>query len=570
MKNILVRLISLSLFSLFLLTFSLSAQTVKPNFNRNRTYDVQHYIVRLSFDRARKKVFGDTTVQLKPLQKDFKTLELDAAEMIFDSIKLEPSGTSLDFRMAGEKIIITLDKSYAPNDLISVRFKYTAIPERGIYFVDERRDEEKLIHSAQIWTQNEPERAHFWFPSYDFPDDKATSEQFITVEKDETAIGNGELLETIENTNGTKTFHYKMPVRHSTYLTSFVVGKYAKIADSYKKIPLGFYVYPETESLAPVAFGKTKDILRIFEELTGENFPFNKYDQTIVSNFEEFSAMENITATTISDRDAFMAQFTTTRNLVEDIVSHELAHSWFGNLVTCRNWAELWLNEGFATFMEAAYREKMYGREAYLQAINANVHEHFSEDLPRSKRHGLYNLLARPDDSIFDTTTYQKGGAVIHTLREEIGDKAFWKAINIYLKRHKFENVETSDLQKVMEETSGQKLEWFFAQWVYAGGYPKLEIEPVFYTKTKTLIVKIKQTQDADKLVPAAFILPLEIEITMDNGAKTETVRMENREQNFSFKLDGEPKTVRIDKNLKIPLKMVKLKFVETSNEDKP
>jgi len=548
----------------FLFTFfiafvsAVSAQNSKLDFNRARSFDVQHYIIRVSFERANRKVYGDTTVQLKPLQNDFKQIELDAARLTFESVKLEPSGANLEYSLTGEKIIIKLDKAYAPKDLISVRFKYSTVPAKGVYFVDENRE-----HSAQIWTQNEPERAHFWFPSYDFPDDKATSEEFITVEKDETAIGNGELLETQENADGTKTFHFKMPVRHSTYLTSFVVGKYSKTSDFYKKIPLGFYVYPETEFITPNAFGKTKDVMRIFEELTGMDYPFNKYDQTIAASFDEFSAMENITATTLSDRDVFLAQFEGTRSLVEDNVSHELAHSWFGNLVTCRNWAELWLNEGFATFMEAAYREKMYGREQYLRAIREDAHEYFAEDLPRSKRHGLYNRLARPDDSIFDTTTYQKGGAVIHTLRETIGDKAFWKAINVYLKRHKFENVETPDLQKAMEDASGQKLEWFFAQWVYGAGFPKLEIEPVFDTKTKTLTLKIKQTQNSDELIPAAFVLPLEIEITTEKGVKTETIRVEKREQSFTFTLDGEPKSVELDKNLKVPLKTVKYKTLE-------
>lgn len=559
------------LFTCFIAFVSVSsAQTVKPNFNRTRTYDVQHYTIRLSFDRAYKKVFGDTIVQLKPLQNDFKVLELDAARLNFDSVRLEPTGENLDFSLSGEKIIITLDKPYQSKDLISVRLKYWTVPPAGVYFVNERLDNGKVLHSAQIWTQNEPEMARYWFPSYDFPDDKATSEEFITVEKDETAIGNGELLDARENTDGTKTFHYKMPVRHSTYLTSFVVGKYKKTTDSYKKIPLGFYVYPDRESIAREAFGKTKDILRIFEDLTGMDFPFNKYDQTIVANFDEFSAMENITATTFSDRDVFMIQFDEKKNLVEDIVAHELAHSWFGNLVTCKNWAELWLNEGFATFMEAAYREKKYGREEYLKSIRSNVSEHFIEDLPRSKRHGLYNLLARPDDSIFDTTTYQKGGAVIHTLRETIGDKAFWKAVNIYLKRHKFENVETQDLQNVMEETSGQKLEWFFKQWVYAAGYPKLEIEPVFYSKTKTLTIKISQTQTADELIPAEFILPTEIQITTEKGVKTETIRIDKREQIFSFKIDSQPKSIELDKNLKIPLKKVKFKSLETSDKEKP
>jgi len=546
------------LFSLLFLS-TIFAQNIRSDFNRIRTYDVQHYIIRISFDRNAKRVFGDTTVQLKPLSANFSQFELDSEDMVYDSVKLESNGADLKYQITGKKIKITLDRNYSPNDLISIRFKYTSRPKRGIYFVPAERTRGEISRAAQIWTQGEPEYAHHWFPSYDFPDDKATTEQFITVEKDETAIGNGQLLETIENSDNTKTFHFKMPVRHSVYLVSFVVGKYVKIEDKYKNIPLGVYLYPGREKLAEIGFGKTKDIFRIFEDLTKIDFPFNKYDQTIVANYEEFAAMENITATTLSDKEVFFAEFDFGKPLVEDIVAHELAHSWFGNLVTCRNWAELWLNEGFATFMEAAYREKMYGREQYIQKIRDDVEEHFAESKPKRLRHGLYNQLARPDDSIFDTTTYNKGGAVIHTLREQIGDKAFWKAVNIYLNRHKFENVETPDLQRAMEEASGQKLDWFFAQWVYGGGNPQIEVKQSYDADKKVLTLNLKQIQEADKLVSEIFILPLDVEIQTQSKTYTEKLKMEKREQTFTFKVSNQPQNVVIDKNSKIPLMILKM-----------
>lgn len=544
--------------SIFLLS-AVSAQNNRPNFNRVRTYDVQHYIIRISFDRGAKRVFGDTTVQLKPLAGDFRQVELDSEDMIYESVKLESNGKDLKYEQVGKKIRITLDRAYSPQELISIRFKYVSRPKRGIYFVPAQNGRNEESRPAQIWTQGEPEYAHHWFPSYDFPDDKATTEQFITVEKDETAIGNGELLETIENTDGTKTFHYKMPVRHSVYLVSFVVGKHIKISDKYKNIPLGVYLYPGRERLAEIAFGNTKAMFRIFEDLTKIDYPFNKYDQTIVANYDEFAAMENITATTLSDREVFYAEFDFGKSAVEDIVAHELAHSWFGNLVTCRNWAELWLNEGFATFMEAAYREKMYGREQYIRKIRDDADTYFAEGKPKRLRRGLFNHLARPDDSIFDATTYQKGGVVIHTLREQIGDKAFWQAINTYLNRHKFENVESTDLQRVMEEVSGQKLDWFFAQWVYGAGHPQLEIRQTFDEQKKLLTLAVKQTQEADNLVPAVFILPLDIEIRTALKTYNEKVKIEKREHVFTFKIDDQPEAVSIDKNAKIPLIMLKM-----------
>src|SRR4029079_11279931 len=175
-----------------------------------------------------------------------------------------------------------------------------------------------------------------------------------------------------ENADGTETWHYKMPVPHSTYLISFVIGNYLKVEDRYKDIPLSFYVYPEMEAPARHAFGDTKRMIGVYEELTGVPFPYNKYDQTIVAEFQ-FGGMENITATTMADTEIFLADVDLFREgIVVDLVSHELAHSWFGDLVTCRNWAELWLNEGFATYMEAAYREKVNGRDDYIKAIRSD------------------------------------------------------------------------------------------------------------------------------------------------------------------------------------------------------
>jgi aminopeptidase N len=544
-------------FILLVFVFSVYSQTERKNFNRIRTFDVQHYIIRTSFNHSSKTVYGDTTVSLKPLQNGFKTLELDAADLQFESVKLEPSSLDLNYRTEGEKVIVTLDKTYSSDELISVRFKYSAQPQKGIYFVEAERQGRKIIRDVQIWTQGETEEAHHWFPSFDFPDDKATTEQYLTVFDDETAIANGELVETIQNEHGTKTFHYKMTVPHSIYLVSFVIGKYVKISDRYKNIPLGYYVYPGKESIVPKAYGKTKDMFRIFEELTGVDFPYNKYDQTIVAKFN-FGGMENITATTMGDDSIFFVEFPFGKNAVEDLVAHELAHSWFGNLVTCRNWAELWLNEGFATFMEAAYREKMYGRADYMRKIKNDAEQYFAEESRKSNKHGLFNQLARADDSIFNSVPYQKGGTVIHTLREQIGDEAFWKAVNIYLNRHKFENVETPDLQKVMEETSKQDLDWFFNQWVYGIEYPKLEIMKNFNPRNGILRLTVKQTQTINNLTPEAFTLPLEVEVKTAKGVKTERITVTKRMQTFSIKAGSKPLQISFDKNGKIPLKSIK------------
>ena len=553
--------IAASFFAAFLLTITSFAQVPGPDFNRKQTYDAQHYKIVSSFDRAKREVHGDTTVTLKPLAANFTSVDLDAVGLSFTKVTLEPSGDSLKYTSAEDKVTVTLDKAYGPSDTISIRLTYTARPKKGVYFVDPIVEGGAEQRSTQIWTQGEPDEARHWFPSFDFPSDKATTEQIITAEKQDTVIANGELLSKNDNANGTTTWHYKMPVPHSVYLVSFVIGKYAKVEDKYKDIPLGFYIYPGREQLATKAYGTTKDMMQVFENLTGVNFPYNKYDQTTVSSFQ-FGGMENITATTMADTEIAMANVDFLRPAVDDLVSHELAHSWFGNLVTCRNWAELWLNEGFATFMEAAYREKKYNRANYIHKVNEDAEQFMAEDATVRNNHGLYNLNAGNVATLFDRSgvTYSKGGAVIHTLREQVGDENFWKAINLYLNRHKFANVESTDLLAAMEETSKQELDWFFKQWVYGIGYPKLTVTPLWNPAKKTLTLTVNQTQSTIGLNTAAYRLPMSVEFHSAGSApEKRDIEITKRVETLTFKLPSKPTSIAIDKESRIPIKSVKI-----------
>ncbi|MGH9948786.1 MAG: M1 family metallopeptidase [Pyrinomonadaceae bacterium] len=554
------------IFAIFFFTVYLPAQTSRPEFNRKQTFDVQHYKIETSFDRAKHEIYGTTTITLKPLAANFGSFELDAVGLSFKKVKVEPSGTDLKFRTSTDKIFITLDKAYGPDDIIAVTLTYSAKPKKGVYFVDPQIDSGKEVRSAQIYSQGEADENRHWFPSFDFPSDKATTEQIITAEKDFTVIANGELLSKKENANGTVTWHYKMPVPHSSYLVSFVIGKYAKVEDKYKDIPLGYYVYPGREATARKAYANTPAMIRIYEELTGVAFPYNKYDQTVVAAFN-FGGMENITATTMADTEIFAVEIPFLAGNIEDLVSHELAHSWFGDLVTCRNWAELWLNEGFATFMEAAYREKMYDRKDYMRMIADDAEGFITEDAVLPNNHALFNQQAGNVAALFDHSgvTYSKGGAVIHTLREQVGDAAFWKAINIYLNRHKFASVETQDLQNAMEETSGQDLGWFFAQWVYGTGFPKLTVAPVWNAAKKTLTITVTQTQKTGGANTAAYKLPMKVNFDFGPLGKqfeVDSIRdvgIAKRSEVFTFKLPRKPIKVELDKENRIPIKSVKV-----------
>lgn len=540
------------------------AQRSRIGFSPVRTFDALHYSIDTKFDRRQKMIFGETTVKLKPLRDKFRSVELDSVGLSYVSVSLL-NGTPLKFSVSRESVKIALDKDYARNDTIGIKLIYSSKPSKGVYFVDASKRSSNIVYDAQVWTQGETAETRHWFPSYDFPDDKATTEQFITVEEGETAIANGELIGIRPNSDGTRTFHFSMKVPHSTYLTSLVVGNYKRIDETYRNVALGYFIYPDHSNIFRKAFGKTREMMRVFEEVTGIDYPFNKYDQTLVAKFE-LGGMENITATTLSDREILLADFPTLQPGVEDLVAHELAHSWFGNLVTCKNWSELWLNEGFATFMEAVFRERMNGRSDYIQKIQADVKDYFADDIYKKNPHGVFNRFPdlKNDESMFDSIVYQKAGAVIHTLRETVGDDAFWHGVKMYLRRHRGGNVETSDLKKAMEEASKTDLDWFFDQWVYGGGYPKINIDPVFYENEGRIELDISQIQKSDALVPEAFIIPLEIELEFPDGRKAEMIRITKKGEKFNFPADTKPVSIVIDPAVKIPLKRVKVQKIKT------
>lgn len=528
----------------------------QKSFDRIRRFDVQHYRMALRFDRVKRTVFGDSTITLRALEKPLQSIELDARNINFSSVTRTDGGSVLKYEYDKRKLKVLLDAPLGPGEEISIRFTYSARPRKGIYFVPASRSRGRTIRSAQIWTQGESEETHHWLPSYDFPDDKATTEQIITVGGRETVVGNGELISNTLNKNGTRTFHYKMNIPHSLYLTSFVVGRYLRVEDRYKDIPLGFYVYPGDRAVAEKAFGKTKNMMQVFEDLTGMDYPYNKYDQTIVARFP-FGGMENITATTYADSEILLAG-SFGPQIVQDLVAHELAHSWFGNLVTCRNWAELWTNESFASYMEAAYREKTNGRQDYLEKIEDDASQYFAyAAVSPAAKHGLYNTTADPenDGTMFDPVTYNKGSAVIHTLREEIGDENFWNGVKKYLRKFEYKNVETSDIRKVFEEESGKDLGWFFDQWVYRSGHPEVTVSQTFDESNGVLTLVFVQTAAKSDKPLSLYRLPLDIDIKTSDRTFNEKLLLDERREVVKIETVLKPERVDIDKSYKIPLK---------------
>ncbi|MBX3296985.1 MAG: M1 family metallopeptidase [Acidobacteria bacterium] len=544
-----------ALATLFLLSISAFAVNAQPDprLDRVRQYDVEHYSIKLSFDPKQKLVRGDTTLRLRPLKTGLKTLEFDAVAFSFSRVSLEDR--DLTFRTIKDKVMVDLPTPSDTERNYEIRFEYTARPKKGIYFIEERRSGDRLVHPAQIWTQGQPDEARHWLPSFDFPSDKASYRNCLCQETDH-YWRNGETVAVIENPDGTATHHFRLDIPHPTYLISFVVGDYVKISESFRDIPLGYYVYPGRENIVPFAYGKTIRMLEAMEELTGISFPFNKYDQTMVANFE-FGGMENITATTMADTEIFYASIDFMRGNVEDLVAHEIAHSWFGNNTTCKTWADLWLNEGFATFFEAAIREKFYGREEYLRKVGLDAENYVNHTSTTPVSHALYNRRAGDTSVLFrwPAVTYNKGGVVVHQLREQVGDDNFWRAVKLFLERHRFSSVETADLQKVMEEVSGQKLGWFFDQWVFRSGHPKVRVTNRFAPNKKAVTLTFIQTQRVSPLTTAAYKLPLEVELKFADGtSRIEKVDIAARATTVTLKAEKAINEVTFDPATKIPL----------------
>lgn len=517
---------------------------------RSHNYDVQHYLIKVNFDWKEKTVTGETTITLKPYPNDLNEVEFDAGEMNVKAVKLA-QGTPLQFRyLNNQKLIITLDKKYETNSILAITINYVTNPGNnpGITFITPTETDKTRPY--QIWSQGEAQANHYWFPCYDAPNDKATSEVIATVEDNFQVISNGKLVNVQANpAKKTKTFHWVMNQPFSSYLISLIVGEYAEVKDRFKNTPVSSYVYKNQVEEARVSLGKLPQMVAYFSKKLEYDYPYPKYAQIMVRDFP--GAMENITATTMTDT-AVHDKRAHLDLSSDDLISHELSHSWFGNLLTCRDWSQLWLNESFATFMESVWTEYDKGKDDYLYVMYNNQQTYLRSWNGGLRRPIVTNLYSDPD-GLFDAYAYPRGGAVVNMLRFVLGDEMFWKAIRHYIKKYQWQNVETQQLVVAIEEATGQNLQWFFDEWLYKMGHPEFEITSTYEESTKTVKLNVKQTQKPDEQrkwfsSPAFFTMPVDVAITTASGEKVNRVIINKAEQSFSFPVDGKPLIVNFDK----------------------
>ncbi len=526
-------------------------QTPQPppcTWPRSHDYDVQHYRIALSFDWATKSVTGETAITFRPFRDDLGEVEFDAGDMTIDSVRLDGAG-ALKFRYEGrERLFITLDRAYPAGTDIAVTINYTATPTKGLTFITPTKADPRRPY--QIWSQGESETNHYWFPCYDYPNDKATSEVIATVDDRYEVISNGELAGVEPGPKPkTKTWHWRLDVPTSSYLISIIVGDFAEIRQSFKDKPVVSYVYRDELEEGRLSFAKIAEMVAFFSARIGVDYPYAKYAETTVRDFG--GGMENISATTLTDRTVHDRRAALDVSS-DSLISHELAHQWFGDLLTCHDWGQTWLNESFATFFEALWTEHDQGRDAYLYEMMGNQQQYLRA-WHGGDRHPIVTERYAGPEAMFDTYSYQRGGAVLNMLRFVLGDDLFWKAIHHYVTKYRAQTVETPQLVIAIEEVTGQDLGWFFDEWLYKIGHPVFELTPAYDKASGSLKLEVKQTQKPDDTrpwfrSPDYFTMPVDIAVTTASGEKVHRVWIDKPDQEFTFALDGPPLFVNFDR----------------------
>lgn len=521
---------------------------------RSRDYDMRHIALDLKFDWEKEQAYGTATITLAPLVSDMKTVNLDAGLMIINSVKLTGGNADLQFQYDEPKsnLAITLDRVYAIGEAISFTVDYRTkglmVPNTlsfggggGLKFI--KPNPANPNRRRQIWSQGETDYNRFWFPSYDSPNDFATSEINATVEPQMFVVSNGKLVRNKLNKDGTRTFEWEMTAPHANYLTSIVVGEYAEVKGSYQGIPVSSYVFPNELKEGQASTGKLPRMVQFFSEKTGVKYPYTKYAQTMAEGFG--GGMENISATTMTP-----TMILDERELLdgssEGLQSHELAHQWFGDYVTCREWSEIWLNESFATYMSGLWNEHERGKDSFLYNSVRGNQQAYIGTWNQGVRRPIVTKHYTNADALFDTYAYPRGAAVLHMLRKHLGDDAFFKSLQHYLVSNANQPVQTEQLRIAIEETTGQSMDWFFDQWLYKMGHPIFEVTDKWENGKLTL--NVKQTQKIDILneYPQVEFFQTWVDIKIDD--RTERVWIEPRAENvFTFDAAAKPKLVSFD-----------------------
>lgn len=530
----------------------------EPRWARDRVVKVLHIKLEVALDFERRRIEGTATHTVAALNDGCRRIAFDAVELEIRGVTTA-TGERLAFSADGETVAVELPRPLRAGEEIGIRIEYAGSPRRGLYFVG---PDEKYPHKPrQAWSQGQDEDSRYWFPCYDYPNEKSTSEVIATVPESMFALSNGRLVGVErDERRGTRTYFWSLATPHVAYLITLVAGEFDADETEVDGVPVQYYVPRGRQADIERAFGRTPAMIRHFAEVTACPYPYEKYAQVCVADFI-FGGMENTSATTLTDAALHDARSHEDQKN-DSLIAHELAHQWFGDLLTCRDWSHGWLNEGFATFFEQVWREKDEGYHAARYGFAQEAESYFDED-QKSYRRPIVTRHYRDPIEVFDKHLYEKGALVLDMLRSELGPELFWKAVRHYVKKHRGENVTTADFAKAIEEATGRNVEWFLEQWVFRGGHPELAVDYEWDADERLAKLRVKQTQKEDEATPL-FRATVEVGFKLeDGGSVIEKIELRGkREETFFFKLASKPVSVRFDPGDRL-LKKLEMKLGE-------
>lgn len=517
--------------------------------------DLIHTKLDVRFDYKKRYLYGKEWVTLRPHFYPTDTLRLDAKGMDIKNISVVKNGRNVPLKYKYDdslSLAINLDKVYHNNESYTIYIDYTSKPNqlkakgsaaindaKGLYFINP--DGTEKDKPTQIWTQGETESSSAWFPTIDKSEQKTTDEISMTVPAKYVTLSNGRLASQKNNADGTRTDTWKMELPHSPYLFMMAVGDFKIYHDKWRNKEVNYYLEPKYAPYAKEIFGMTPELIEFYSKTLGVDFPWNKYSQIVVRDYVS-GAMENTTATLHGEyvqgthRELIDRYYDAGRSTI----AHELFHQWFGDYVTCESWSNLTVNESFADFSEMLWAEHKYGKDE-ADAHSYEALENYLQN-PEASQKDLVRFHYNDKEDMFDVVTYQKGGRILNMLRNYLGDAAFFKGLNIYLKTNAFKNGEAQQLRLALEEASGRDLNWYFNQWYYGAGHPVLDISYKWDDASKTETVYLAQKQDGQ-----TFKLPFAVDIYAGGKKVRHKVWMNDKMDTLTFHSDVKPDLVNVD-----------------------
>ena len=527
--------------------------------------DLIHTKLEVSFDWSSSRLFGKASITASPHFHPLDHIELDAKGMQIKLVKLNEK--TLKYNYDGLKLKVLLDRMYSSKESYTIVIDYVSSPneidvkegkaitsDKGLYFINPLGHDKKKM--PQIWTQGETEANSVWFPTIDAPNAKSKQDIYITVKDKYKTLSNGILKGSKSYKKGYRTDHWQQEKPHAPYLFMMAIGEFVEVKDFYtredgSKMEVSYFVEKEYEKYAKDIFGETPKMISFFEKKLGVLYPWDKYHQVVVRDFVS-GAMENTGAVIFGD---FV--YKTDRELLDEndqsTIAHELFHHWFGNLVTCESWANLSLNESFANYSQYLWDEYRYGKDEADYQANIEKQQYFTSGI-ESGYHDLIWYYYNDKDDMFDNHSYNKGGRILHMLRNYLGDEAFFEGIKLYLTKNAYKAAEFAHLRLAFEEVSGEDLHWFFNQWYTDKGHPIIQIKQTKFedfpnigslgpnTGKVTLTISQKQNNDYP-----TFKLPVDVAIFDDRGKTIENILVTSKKQKFTFSYKGTLKNILFD-----------------------